>query len=115
MLGQLAPLLEQPRGESDLVSAIRRYLQNHIAQSPGLEEVAHSLNISGRTLRRHLEGQGIRFLQLLDEVKLEHAQHLRRQGLSCGQIAEATGYNNASNFSKAYARWAGHLPRESDA
>ncbi|WP_028218017.1 AraC family transcriptional regulator [Paraburkholderia oxyphila] len=114
VLGQIEPLLQLPRVESDLLAATRRYLRANVERSPGLNDVANFLNVSGRTLRRHLEGEGVRFLKLLDEVRLERVQELRRIGWAWRKIAEAIGYDNPSNFSKAYVRWTGRLPSDPD-
>jgi AraC-like DNA-binding protein len=113
VLGQIEPLLTLPTVESDFIAATRRYLRANVERSPDLDEVAGFLNVSGRTLRRHLEREGCRFLQLLDEIRLERVQELRRMGWAWRKIAETIGYDNPSNFSKAYLRWTGHLPSES--
>ncbi|VWB85453.1 AraC family transcriptional regulator [Burkholderia pseudomultivorans] len=115
VLGQIEPMLRQPTVESDFIATTRRYLRANVEHSPGVDEVARFLNVSSRTLRRHLESEGFRFLQLLDEIRLERVQELRHMGWSWGKIAESIGYDNPSNFSKAYVRWTGQLPSESDA
>lgn len=114
VLGQIEPLLRPPTVESDFVTATRRYLRANVERSPDINEVASYLNVSGRTLRRQLETEGVRFLQLLDETRLDRVLELRRMRWTWGKIAEAVGYANPSNFSKAYVRWTGQLPSESD-
>ncbi|WP_161788551.1 AraC family transcriptional regulator [Burkholderia paludis] len=115
VLGQIEPMLRQPNTESDFIATTRRYLRANVGRSPDIDEVARFLNVSSRTLRRHLENEGFRFLQLLDETRLERVHELRRLGWSWGKIAESVGYDNPSNFSKAYVRWTGQLPSESEA
>jgi AraC-like DNA-binding protein len=76
-----------------------------------MEVVASELNLSSRTLRRHLEEQGSSFRQLQEEVRLALAEELLAIGsLSQEDIAARLGYSEVSNFLHAFKRWKGQTP-----
>ncbi len=63
--------------------------------------------------RRRLQQEGESFQELLDKVRAEHATHyLRNSRLPLSTIAYMVGFNDTSNFRRAYFKWTGHTPRE---
>ena len=85
-------------------------LEGHYPQMP---QVADMLNMSPRTYRRRLAAEDTSFQQLLDQVRTEHATHyLRSTGLPLASIAFMVGFNDVSNFRRAYIKWTGKTPRE---
>lgn len=79
---------------------------------PKLAELAHTLNLSTRTLDRHLQREGTGFRDLRNRVQLDKArQMLSEQTQSITQIAHELGYTDAANFSRAFKREAGLSPR----
>jgi AraC-like DNA-binding protein len=80
---------------------------------PGLGAMAGELHISARTLMRRLKQEGTSFQELLDEVRRERAEwYLRHTPDTVEAIAERLGYQDTSNFSRTFRRWAGVAPRE---
>lgn len=80
-------------------------------QYPKMPQVAAMLNMSARTYRRRLTDEGIGFQELLDQVRAEHAtRHLRERRLPIASIAYQLGFNDPSNFRRAYRRWTGSTP-----
>lgn len=78
---------------------------------PGLDELAHILHISPRTLERHLAREGSRFLQLKNQTRLRKAcEALETSRLSITQIALQLGYSDAANFSRAFRQGLGLSP-----
>jgi AraC-like DNA-binding protein len=76
-----------------------------------LEEIAQSMHVSPRTLKRRLADQGTSYSELLDELRQERALLLLRdESLSIEQIAERLGYSDAANFTRAFRRWTGKTP-----
>lgn len=76
-----------------------------------LEELAHTLNLSPRTLDRYLVQENTGFRALRAQVHQERAQALLDNPvLSITQIAHELGYTDASNFSRAYQRLTGQTP-----
>ncbi|WP_439639416.1 helix-turn-helix domain-containing protein [Nevskia sp.] len=77
---------------------------------PSLDDLAHTLNLSSRTLDRHLKAEGTGFRQLAAEVVVERAQALLAQGLPVTTVALELGYTDASNFTRAFRRATGGCP-----
>ena len=105
----LAGLVGQGSLREQTLQLLRK-LEGHYPQMP---RVAAMLNCSPRTYRRRLVREGARFQQLLDDVRAEHATHyLKTTALPLASIAFMLGFNDVSNFRRAYIRWTGLSPRE---
>ena len=82
-------------------------------QYPQLEQVASMLNMSTRTFRRRLKAEAASFQGLLNQVRVKHARrYLRDTDLSVEAIAVALGFNDASNFRRAFIQWSGQSPAQ---
>jgi AraC-like DNA-binding protein len=116
---QFEPLLEQRLAtlESDASWSARvaQLIRQRLADAePTLAEVACRLNVSTRTLQRHLGGEGKTFQEVLDDTRRE----LARQWLSgsAGKLRSLTelalllGFSSSSAFSRAFRRWFGMTP-----
>jgi AraC-like DNA-binding protein len=80
-------------------------------QYPQLTQIAAMFNVSTRTYRRRLQKEGTTFQALLDQTRLELAQHqLVRSDISIAAIAHALGFSDASNFRRAFIQWSGISP-----
>ncbi len=76
-----------------------------------IEHVAARLHRSDRTLKRQLAAEGTSFSSLVDEVRYRYATSLlSRTDYSLEQIADALGYSDVANFSRAFKRWSGRSP-----
>lgn len=95
-------------------SAVRGALRQHLhVKVPSVEEVAHELNMSTRTLQRRLAEEGVRFTRLLDEARMELAQrYLLRGQASLTEIAHLLGFEEANSFFRFFKRWAGETPAD---
>lgn len=91
-------------------------VKNEIANLLGQQQatlnlVAQKLNISNRSLQRHLEDEGYTFRTLLNQVQMQKAQnYLHQTNLSLFEISLLTGFSSPSNFSLAFKRWTGKTP-----
>lgn len=66
-----------------------------------------------RTLRRKLEAEDTSFAEILDDMRLSLAlECLKGTNMTTEHIAELIGYDNATNFRRAFKRWTGKTPRE---
>ncbi len=82
-------------------------------QYPQMPQLAGMLNFSARTYRRRLEAEQQSYQGLLDQVRAEHAtRYLQNTQLPLSSIAYIVGFNDASNFRRAYTHWTGNTPRE---
>ncbi|WP_198043608.1 AraC family transcriptional regulator [Ketobacter nezhaii] len=99
--------------EEDFLTNLRELLRDQIDTGPGLDRVAASLFISGRTLKRRLHANGTSFQRLLDDVRFGESKRLMRNpALSLQQIAFRLGYGDPANFTRAFRKWAGCSPSE---
>jgi AraC-like DNA-binding protein len=79
---------------------------------PGLAEVAAAQHISPRTLIRRLKRDGTSFQAILDDVRQTLSRdYLMNSDMSIARIAWRLGYQDPSNFSRAFHRWHGQSPR----
>ncbi|CAN5747268.1 AraC family transcriptional regulator [soil metagenome] len=110
---KVAQLTASGSGRSAFVEKVRRAIATHLDHQPELSPtaIARSLGISARTLRRHLEQEGLTLRTALDDVRRERADELLAAGTSVKEIAFALGFSEPSAFSRAYKRWTGVAPR----
>ena len=82
------------------------------ASLPDLETMARQLHMSGRTMKRRLHEEGSQWRWLLDaELCRRACQSLRRPDVHISEVAFALGYQDVSNFSRAFRRWTGLTPK----
>lgn len=77
---------------------------------PTINDVARRLNLSTRSLQRHLKEEGSHFQTLLDEVRQDFAKHFLQKQTPIKEIAYILGYNGVSAFSRSFKRWTGKTP-----
>lgn len=75
-----------------------------------LNNIAHKLNTSERTLKRRLQEEKTSFRVIQNETLHYRANKLLSTNLSLTQIAETLGFSDLSTFSQAYKRWTGISP-----
>ena len=76
-----------------------------------INTIAESLNLSSRTLQRNLAEQGLKYLQLLTDVRIRQAACLLEStDMPISEIAYELGYAEASNFTRAFRRRIGVAP-----
>ncbi len=108
---QCRALMEQRRSSAGVQAIVTHYLQNSGTRRPTLMAAAHHLDMSERTLKRHLQAEGVCFRQLLERVRKDNAERLLNQGtMAISEIAERLGFSDASTFSQAFKRWTGKAP-----
>ncbi|HKU40545.1 MAG TPA: AraC family transcriptional regulator ligand-binding domain-containing protein [Polyangiales bacterium] len=78
-------------------------------QSP--RQLARSLGMAERTLKRRLAELGTSYTQLLEAERQARAIALLRGEASVDHIADQLGYSDAANFTRAFRRWTGKSPR----
>lgn len=78
-----------------------------------LDTVASWLHLSSRTFKRRLQEESVNFRDLVEaELKDRALRWLADDRLGISEIAYRLGYNDVSNFSRAFKRWTGLTPRE---
>jgi AraC-like DNA-binding protein len=103
----------QSSQDNTLTTRVRTVLKASKEGLPTLEEVADTLHVSTRTLKRRLQEEGRNFRVLLDHVLCERAtQLLQEEGLSISETAYRLGFSSSSAFSRAFRRWTGQSPSD---
>ena len=94
--------------ETRFEDKVRWYLHANFNTPATLEDVAHNLGVTPRTLARKLAAENTSFRQLVHDVRMEVASHhLRLSRLSVDKIAELVGFSNASSLHRAIRSWSG--------
>jgi AraC-like DNA-binding protein len=88
--------------------AIEQSIHDRISLSPKV--IAAALAISPRTLRRHLEQDGLSLRAAIQDVQRRFADNMLRQGAAVKEVAFALGFSEPSAFSRAYKKWTGKAP-----
>lgn len=108
---QCADILTRMGPREGIVVKVRRILLSNPGQFPPIEIVASHLATSTRTLSRSLQEVSTSYQKILDEVRKEMAiEYLKSSSLPIEEIAALIGYNDPSNFRKAFKRWTGNPP-----
>lgn len=109
---QCRALVERRRQRTGLAGRVRDLLTAAPGAMPSQLEVARSLAVSERTLRRHLEVEQTSYRALVEEVRETLAEELLATGgLSVEQVARRLGYAETASFTHAFTRWKGMSPR----
>ena len=99
--------------ENSVVEQSLQLLRKLEGQYPQMPQLARMLNFSARTYRRRLEDEQQSYQGILDQVRAEHAtRYLQKTQLPLSTIAYSVGFNDASNFRRAYTRWTGISPKD---
>jgi AraC-like DNA-binding protein len=78
-----------------------------------LDDLARRVNVSARTIDRHLKKENLQFRDLSQQVRFERAcELLTTPGATVAQVALSLGFSDAANFSRAFRRVVGVSPSE---
>ena len=94
-----------------LAAAVAAKIEASLPGDTSADAIASTMKMSGRTLQRRLEDEGVRFSVLLDEVR-EHAAKklLADVMLPLAEVAYRVGFSDLATFSRAFKRWTGVPP-----
>ena len=91
--------------------AVRQALLSQTDKLPGLAEIAASQHISSRTLIRRLKKGNTSYQAILEDVRKTMAlDYLMNSGMNVASIAYRLGYQDPSNFGRAFRSWFGVSP-----
>jgi len=103
--------LERLKKEVSITGKVKKKLFEAPGQFASLEVVASYLNLTPRTLHRRLADEESSYKQILEEVKSSLAiSYLSNSDMSIKEIAFFLGYDDLSNFRRAFKRWTGQTP-----
>lgn len=98
---------------SDIANRTRQIVAAYLIHGePDKQMIADELGMSPRTLQRRLEEQDTSVKELIDQTRHQLAlEYLTQDHLSVKEVAFSLGFNDASNFSRAFKRWEGKSPK----
>jgi AraC-like DNA-binding protein len=100
------------------LSSLRTQVENATSSSlphgrVSVKDIAHNLGISERTLARKLSDEGMKFTEILQDLRRDLAiRYLDDRNLHLSKIAWLLGYQDVSAFTHAFKRWTGKTPSE---
>lgn len=104
---ECAPLQQK----ASLLQTVERAIARDLPQGCRIDSVAADLNMSSRTLRRHLNEHGMTFDGLQEQVRQARAMSLLgNPRMAIERIAETLGYSDVRGFRRAFKRWTGLSP-----
>jgi len=111
MLEACTPRLRGSGRVSDRVTeALARNLS---AAAPTVEQLAHELSLSARSLHRQLAAEGTSYQRLLDGLRCDEAiRQAIEEHRPFKTIATAVGFSDPRAFRRAFKRWTGTTPQE---
>jgi AraC-like DNA-binding protein len=93
--------------------AVRQALLARPGALPGLADIAASQHVSARTLIRRLKKGNTSYQAILDDVRKTLARdYLLNSAMSVTRISWRLGYQDPSNFSRAFRKWYGASPQQ---
>jgi AraC-like DNA-binding protein len=100
---------QQPKGWTSRVLDLLRRNPGQIWTG---EQVAQHFHLSSRTLMRYLSDEGTTYQTLRDsELGRQAKQSLENPNNTVESVAHSLGYQEASNFRRAFKRWFGITPQ----
>lgn len=110
---ECARLLESLEGGAALAPRVYRALMRTPGRFPGIEDIAATLHMTGRTLRRRLLAEGTSYADMLTRVRQALAEDcLRATRMSIDDIAAALAFSDGRSFRQAFQRWTGRSPSD---
>ena len=99
-------------GDTTLSQRVEQVIKQHLPTGePTVQHAAQALNMSARTMQRHLRADNTRFRSLLDEIRKTLAgEYVTRADLPLQEITFLLGFSDHANFYRAFKRWYGKTP-----
>ena len=106
--------LNSHRTNGEVSEQVKEILRRLLAGNrPTLEDVAHEIGMSARTLQRRLGEAGVTFQQLVEDTRRELARHyLKQSTVELNDAAFLLGFRDANSFFRAFHHWEGTSPGE---
>lgn len=105
------PLPLRMQAQDTVTDRVRHAFMYQRERLPSFSQLARSVAISPRTLRRRLTQEGTSYKLLASEVlKKKAIDLLEKTSYPIDQIAMELGYNDRANFCRAFKAWTGHNP-----
>lgn len=108
---QCEEILRGLNSVEETTAAVRQVLIQSAGNFLDIAQVADSLHVSERTLRRRLEAESTSFRATFEEIRdLLAREYLAETELTVAEIAHLLNYSETVNFRRAFVRWNGVTP-----
>ncbi|WP_019612778.1 helix-turn-helix transcriptional regulator [Psychromonas ossibalaenae] len=105
-------LQKQSIEKEDLSYRLKKHIRDHIDSPLRLPDLARSMGLSARTLQRRLQDKQLNFSTLIENEKKTVALRLLADtDLNTSSIAAQLGYDDSSNFHRAFRKWYAFTPQ----
>jgi len=106
-------VMRQIASRSPAVARLRSLFLGRPGAIPSLEEAASHLNMSPRSLRRHLLQEGANYRQLVDEFRRDLArEYLQSEQITAKEVAYLLGFRSTDAFRRAFKAWTGQTVQQ---
>jgi AraC-like DNA-binding protein len=111
LLNRCEEEMQQMQGTLPVELTVRQALMARPGILPGLREIADSQHVSPRTMIRRLKKGNSSYQAILEDVRRKLAiDYLLHSDLSVSRISYRLGYQDPSNFGRAFRGWFGQSP-----
>ena len=102
-----------PEKSKDRIAGIKEYIENHIDQPLGLEELANRFFVNKHYLSHYFKKEtGFSISEYIKNQKVSAAKRLLKNGLTVTQTALALGFNSDSYFIGVFKQMTGTTPKK---
>lgn len=99
------------RRDREMVIRVRDLLRTALPETLSLDDIAHRLYLSPRTIHRRLEEEGSSFRAIKDALRRDMAlARLTKTDDPITKVAADLGYADSSAFYRAFVEWTGMAP-----
>ena len=107
-------LSKSQKGKSEIIHKVERYVEEHIAEDFGRDDIARALFFNSAYLSRMFKAEtGISLNEFVGKVRMREAKRLLdTTNYSISLAASKTGYSNFSYFTKQFKEAYGVTPSE---
>lgn len=100
------------RGDWELIGRAKKHLDEQLAQTRRLADLARDLSVPERRLAQAFQNcLGLTVAEYIRQERMRRAKYLlTHTPLSVRSIAQAVGFSSAANFSTAFNGWVGSSP-----
>jgi AraC-like DNA-binding protein len=113
LMGEQCRSQLERRQRAGVTGQVQQQILGPLGLVASVDEVAKSLAMSARSLRRKLESENTSYKNILDQERQQTAQQLLRgSNMKLDELAFHLGYTDTASFSRAFRRWKGCSPGE---
>ena len=108
-------LFNEKKENSSIPEKIRQYIDFNYMENISVLTISNYFGYERSYLYRIFKNHlGVGIKEYIIKTRMEHAQILLKKGYSAGNTSLAVGYNDQTNFSKAYKKHFGESPKKKE-